>query len=311
MHDAIAIGIDIGGTRLRLATLGDDGAVLGRDRRPTPDADGQGLIEVLVEAIGRTPAELPVGIGIAGLVTPDGTYRYGPNLTVRELPLATELTARTGRTVVVANDASVAAFAEQRVGAGRGVSDVVMATIGTGVGGGVVLGGELLLGAGGFAGELGHVIVAADGRPCPCGNKGCIEAYASGTAIGAVARERLSQTDAPSSLRDRATVAGPDVSAAAGAGDVFAQQVLTDAGRWLGIALASLTNALDPGLVLLGGGAAEAIAPWALPAARTALAERLLGRGHRRPPPVELAQLGDDAGVVGAGLLAAERATAR
>jgi glucokinase len=237
-------------------------------------------------------------------VTADGTVRYGPNIGIRDLPLAARLRERTGAEVVVANDASVAALGEQRVGAGRDHRDLVMVTLGTGVGGGVVVAGRLVTGSGGFAGELGHVIVAEGGRPCPCGNRGCIEAYASGSAIGAMARDRLVDPTTVTSLRELDQVLGPDVTAAARAGDEVAVEVLTEAGTWLGVALASAVNILDPEAILLGGGAAEAAGPWMLPAARTSLASHLVGSRFRTAPPVRLAELGDDAGVVGAAMLA-------
>jgi glucokinase len=305
VDDAHALGIDIGGTQLRTALIDRQGVVLNRERYPTPADDPDRLLAALERVLSRLPASLPVGIGIAGLVTPTGTVRYGPNIGVRELPLAAELHQRTGHHVVVANDASVAAFGEQRVGAGAGAQDVLLVTIGTGVGGGVVLGGQLVLGTNGFAGEIGHVVVARDGRRCPCGNHGCVEAYASGTAIGTIAQERLA-AGGDSVLRDAEDLAGPDVSRAAAAGDELARAVLTDAGGWLGVALASLVNVLDPQLVLIGGGAADAVAPWLLPAADAQMRELLLGATHRTPPSVELAALGDDAGVVGAALLAAD-----
>ena len=305
MDDAHALGIDIGGTQLRTALIDRGGVVIERERHPTPAEDPDRLLAALERVLSRVPTTIPVGIGIAGLVTPSGTVRYGPNIGVRELPLARELRQRTGHHVVVANDASVAAFGEQRVGAGAGAQDVLLVTIGTGVGGGVVLGGKLVLGANGFAGEIGHVLVARGGRQCPCGNRGCVEAYASGTAIGALAQERLDD-GAASVLRDADTLAGPDVSRAAAAGDELARAVLIDAGGWLGVALASLVNVLDPQLVLIGGGAADAVAEWLLPAAEEQMHELLLGVRHRTPPTVRLAALGDDAGVVGAALLAAD-----
>lgn len=305
MDDAHALGIDIGGTQLRTALIDRRGVVLNRERHPTPADDPDRLLGALGRVLSRLPTHLPVGIGIAGLVTPSGIVRYGPNIGVRELPLAEELQHRTGHHVVVANDASVAAFGEQRVGAGAGAQDVLLVTIGTGVGGGVVLGGQLVLGTNGFAGEIGHVLVARDGRRCPCGNHGCVEAYASGSAIGAIAQERLAE-GARSVLHEAQDLAGPDVSRAAAAGDELARSVLTDAGGWLGVALASLVNVLDPQLVLIGGGAAEAVAPWLLPAAEAQMRELMLGGTHRTPPAIELAALGDDAGVVGAALLAAD-----
>ncbi|MEX0834963.1 MAG: ROK family protein, partial [Nitriliruptor sp.] len=193
-------------------------------------------------------------------------------------------------------------------GAARGRDEVVMFTLGTGVGGGVVSGGQLRQGAHGFGGELGHVIVEEGGRPCPCGNRGCIEAYASGTAIALAARDRLVDPDRPSTLRDATDLTGRAVTEAAQVGDALAQSVLVDVGRWLGVAAASVVNALDPEVILIGGGAAEATAPWVLPAAERALGERVLGRNLRPLPPFELATLGDDAGMVGAAMLALGRA---
>ncbi len=301
------LGVDIGGTRMRAAVVAADGAILDRSASATPAGDPAALLDRLEALIGRHP-DMPVGVGIAGLVDPDGTVRYGPNIGIRDLPLATRLSAATGGPVTVANDASVAALAEQRVGAAVGADDVVLLTLGTGVGGGVVAGGSLLLGAGGFAGEIGHVIVHEGGRPCPCGNRGCIEAYASGTAIGLLARERLVDPDVPTTLREVDDPTGADVTAAAAAGDRFAADVIEEVGGWLGVAIASVVNVLDPQVVLLGGGAAASVAPTALPAARRALAARLVGSAWRTPPPLELAALGDDAGVVGAALLAGDRA---
>lgn len=302
-----ALGIDIGGTQLRAAVVEPSGRIVDRDRRPTPAEDPTSLVEslagVLAEARERH-GPLPVGIGIAGLVTADGTVRYGPNIGIRDLPLAALLHERTDLEVVVANDASVAALGEQRAGAARDHREVVLVTLGTGVGGGVVVRGRLLTGAGGFAGELGHVVVAEGGRPCPCGNRGCIEAYASGSAIGALARDRLVDPTTVSSLRELDHVAGPEVTAAARSGDGVAIEVLTEAGSWLGVALASVVNVLDPEVVLLGGGAAAASSPWLLPAASDSMAAHLVGSRWRTPPPVRLAELGDDAGVVGAAMLA-------
>lgn len=308
------LGIDIGGTQLRAALVDGGGAVLERDRRPTPAAAPGSLVDTLAtlvtEVRTRVATEVPVGIGIAGLVTTDGEVLYGPNIGVRSLPLAAQLQAAVGGQVVVANDASVAALGEQRAGAGDGVDDLILVTIGTGVGGGLVMGGRLQMGASGFAGEFGHVVVSEHGRPCPCGNRGCIEAYASGTAIGALARDRLVDANTVSSLRELDEVAGPDVTAAAGDGDRIAIEVLEEAGGWLGVALASMVNVLDPHLILLGGGAAEAAAPWMLAPTRRTMAAHLVGSAWRQPPPIELAVLGDDAGVVGAALLAMEHAAA-
>lgn len=314
MTSASTIGIDIGGTRLRTAAIATDGRILRQQRRPTPAADGASLLSAIEEEVtelGRVVAgadTAPVGIGIAGLVDPEGMVRYGPNIGIRDLPVADELTRRLERTVAVINDGSAAALGEQRVGAGHGRSNVVMFTIGTGVGGGIVIGGELVVGANGFAGELGHVIVERGGRRCPCGNRGCVEAYASGRSIGELAAERLATDTAASQLRDGEKVDGAAVSRAAADGDPLATALLHEVGSWLGIAIASCVNALDPEVVLVGGGAAPAVAPFVLPAARDTLGQHVIGHDFRGLPPIDLAVLGDDAGTVGAGLYAADRA---
>jgi glucokinase len=311
--DPVAIGIDIGGTKLVAATVASDGTVLDRQRRETPASDPGSLLATLRRSIlelGGGEGRLPVGIGIAGLVTPEGEVRYGPNIGIRDLPLAAQLVDTAGGPVTVINDASAATFGEQRVGAGRGHQHLLMFTLGTGVGGGVVVAGEVVVGHGGLAGELGHVIVAEGGRACPCGNRGCVEAYASGTSIGLIARERLVDLSVDSLLRDEPELTGRAVTQAALAGDAFARSVLVEAGHWLGVAAGSLVNVLDPAVILIGGGAAVQTSRWVLPAAEAALAEHLIGSPWRAAPPLELAALGDDAGMVGAALLAAERAHA-
>jgi glucokinase len=308
--EPVAIGIDVGGTKLVAATLADDGTVLQRLRRQTPASDPARLVGDIAALTKELGPGLPVGVGIAGLVTPQGIVRYGPNISVRDLDLAGALGASTSSPVVVVNDASAAALGEQRTGAGRGHTDLVMVTLGTGIGGGVVVGGRLLGGAMGFAGELGHVVVEDAGRRCPCGNRGCVEAYAAGSAIGRRAQERLASETRPSLLRDVQDLTGKAVTLAARDGDELAHEILVDAGRWLGVALVTLVNALDPEIILLGGGAAAETATWMVPAAQETLGARIIGSGWRTPPRIELAALGDDAGMVGAGLLAADEAVA-
>jgi glucokinase len=301
----VAIGIDIGGTQLRAAVVAADGSLSERTAQPTPADDATLLVATLREVIGTLGTDLPVGIGIAGLVSPAGVVRYGPNIGVRDLPLAAALADATTAPVVVINDASAAAFGEQQAGAAVGRRDVLLFTLGTGVGGGVVVDGRLLVGSRGFAGELGHVVVNAGGRRCPCGSRGCVEAYASGTAITLLARERLVDPTQATSLRDHEVLTGPLVTEAARQGDAFAADVLREVGHWLGIAIASMANALDPEIVLLGGGAAAATADWVLPEARSVGQAHLVGGRWRSLPPIELAALGDDAGMIGAGMHAA------
>ena len=309
-RDAVAVGIDIGGTKLVAAAVAGDGTILDRRRTTTPAPRGdtspdapERLVATIADLAADLGPGLPVGVGVAGIVT-QGRLEYSPNLAVEHLPLQEELQRRLAVDVVVANDATVAGWGEARAGGARGVDDLVMFTLGTGVGGALVLRGRPVFGTHGFAGELGHLIVAEGGRRCPCGNRGCVEAYSSGTAMGVLASERLATTAAHSLLRQRAVVDGRAVTEAAHAGDALAIEVLEEAGFWLGVAIASTVNAFDPGLVLVGGGAAPGAADWVVPAAAAAMSDRVMGRGHRELPSVALAALGDDAGMVGAALLA-------
>lgn len=306
MPTPASVGVDIGGTKLVAATLDADGAPLDRARVVTPaTGTADELVGVLVDLVRGLGEGLPVGVGIAGIVDRNGVLRYGPNVAVRDVPLQARLAEALGVPVVVRNDASVALYGEWARGAGRGVGDLVMLTLGTGVGGGVMLAGTLVEGAHGLGGELGHIIVHDGGRRCPCGNLGCLEAYASGRAIASQAAERLAEAPGDSPLAARRDVlTGKDVTEAALAGDPLAREVLREAGRVLGVGVASLANALDPARVIIGGGAGIHGAELIVPAAREAAQARLMGRGHRPPIDLVTAELGDDAGMIGAGLLA-------
>lgn len=313
MADPVAVGIDAGGTKLVAASITGDGDVVEQRRRVTPQGDPDALVSILVELARELGGgDLPVGVGIAGIVSREGELRYGPNVSVSDLPLSRDLTDALGVEVAVANDATVALFGEVTAGAGNGVEDALMLTLGTGVGGAAMIRGHLLEGAHGFAGEFGHVVVAEGGRGCPCGNRGCLEAYASGRAVGRHAAELLKTGDAGAADSSLAAlegeVDGRAVTEAAEGGDAFAQRMWTEAGFWLGVGMTSLVNALDPALVLVGGGAAPRNAEWVLPEAERVLGERIMGRTLRDPPPVVLAALGDDAGMIGAGLLARDLA---
>lgn len=305
--EAVAVGVDVGGTKLLALAVTVDGEVVGRERRTSPVGDPDALVDEIVGLVGSFGGSRPVGAGVAGIVGRDGVVRYGPNLDIEDLALRERLEDALGVPVTVVNDATVALFGELRAGAARGARDVVMLTLGTGVGGAVVVDGRLVDGATGMAGELGHVPVLDGGRECPCGNKGCLEAYASGSAIGLVARERLELTDEPSDLRDVDVVDGKSVTMAALEGDGLALEVLRAAGYWLGVGLTGIVNALDPELVVVGGGAATTAAPIVLPEAFGVLSRRILGAGHRPVPEIVQAGLGDDAGAIGAALLAVER----
>jgi glucokinase len=292
----VAVGVDVGGTKLVAGLVGADGSVLARRRETTPAHDPQAIPSLIARMARELTGEpAPVGIGAAGIVDIEGVVRYGPNIDWVDFPLRDLVAALIGGTVTVDNDANAAAWGEYRAGAAAGAASMVMLTVGTGVGGGLVLDGRLVRGRHGLGAEFGHIIVLEGGPPCPCGNRGCLEAVASGTAIGRLARERLGWADAT----------GKSVTEAAQAGDGQATAVVTECGFWLGVGIASLVNALDPDLVVVGGGAMQA-GELLLGPARDACAERLVGRGSRPHPPVVEAALGDDAGVVGAGLLALE-----
>jgi len=309
---ALAVGVDIGGTKIASGLARADGVVVAARRHATP-GDAREVAPLVVEIVRELCDEagvgvLPVGVGAPGIIDRVGVVRYAPNIAWADYPLRDELARALGTPVTVHNDANVAAWGEFRAGAGRSAaSDMVMVTVGTGVGGGLVLDGRLVGGAHGLAAELGHVILLEGGPPCPCGNRGCLEALASGTAIGRSAREALAAGEMPhaSPLARAAPAAltGKTVTQAAEAGDPFAEGLLARAGFWLGVGIASLVNALDPEMVVVGGGAMEA-GDLLLEPARAAFAERLMGRAHRPLPLLEPAGLADAAGFVGAALLA-------
>ena len=303
-----AAGVDVGGTKIAAGVVAADGQISPRARRDSPAGDGAAIIDAIVDAVadlGSAASGIPIGVGAAGIVDLDGVVRYSPNLAWTDVPLRAVLSERLERAVVVENDGNAAAWGEFRAGAAATAhASAVMVTVGTGVGGGIVLDGRLVRGADGLAGELGHIIVAEGGRRCNCGNAGCLESYASGTAIAVAAAEHRQRGDIPTgSPLDRDDVTGADVTRAGQGGDPAAQRVLAEIGGWLGVGLASLANALDPEVLVIGGGAVDAD-NLLLDPARHALRERLLGRAHRTVPPVVAAALGPDAGMIGAALLA-------
>jgi glucokinase len=309
-----AVGVDVGGTKILSGLVAADGSVLRTDLRSTPP-DPEDLVEAIIAAVvalgGREGGgQLPVGCGFPALVTRDGVTRYGPNITLREHPLRDTMQDRLGTPhVVVENDASAATWAEFAVGAGRDVRDsMVMYTLGTGVGGGLILDRRLHRGANGFAGELGHAVIIVGGEPGPSGVDGELEAYSSGTAMARMARQAHADGRfAGTPLEGEEPPTGQALTAAARQGVEPAVEVLATAGRYLGIAAAGLVNALDPEMIVVGGGAADA-GDLILDPARRALAAHLLGAEHRPEVPLVPALLGPDAGMVGVALLALEAA---
>jgi len=310
VSEPLAVGIDVGGTHLRAGVVGDGGLLGPLVRRASEVDDADALIASVVEVLAELEAgpgqRTPVGLGMAGLIDRDGRISYGPNVGIRSVPLGRLLQDALGderRVVRVVNDASAAVVGEHRAGAARGHRDVVMFTLGTGVGGGAITDGRLLEGAHGFAGEFGHLIIAEGGRDAPSGIRGTVEAYASGTAIAHEAAEAVE-----AGVAGARTLGSRAVVAAATAAEPWALAVLERIGTRLGIAVASVVSVLDPSIVVIGGGAGDAASVFLLPAARTSLAANLMGAAHRPLPPIVPAELGDDAGVIGAGLIAADLA---
>ena len=309
----LTIGVDIGGSKVAAGVVDASGVVLAARRRPTPYLDARRTEDVVVELVGELVGShevCAVGVGAAGWVGVDrGTVLFSPHLAWRNEPLRAALQHRIGRPVYVDNDANAAAWAEYRFGAGRGAAVLVCLTLGTGIGGGLVLGGAVFRGAYGLAGEWGHARVVPDGRPCPCGNRGCWEQYVSGRSLAAAARDLAAADPAAAAAvlgladGDPAALRGEHVTAAAAAGDPAAGGLLRTAGHWLGQGIADLAAALDPDVVVVGGGLSE-VGELLLGPARQRYAEVLTGRGYRPEASIRLAELGPAAGLVGAADLA-------
>lgn len=309
-----AIGFDVGGTKILGVAVDADGEILHEERRPTPQgqaAIGSELVAAITalhEAVGAPVGDVPLAVGMPGLITDDGVVVSSPNLPgVTNFDVAAELTTRLGTPVTVANDATCAALAEWQVGAGQGARDLVMVTLGTGIGGGLVSGGVLQTGAHGFAGEYGHMVVDLPGLPCPCGRSGCWERYASGSGLANLARVAAIGGRLPRVVElaggDPNDVRGEHVHEAANDGDQGALAVVDDFGRWVALGLANLTNALDPDVFVLGGGLAEGADLFIGPVERWF--DELLYASDLRPRPgVVFAALGEHAGAIGAALLA-------
>ena len=313
----LTIGVDVGGTKVAAGVVDDDGNILAQQVRPTPSTNAEAIVAAIASAVEELRSSYAdvaaVGIGAAGWVDSGRTtVVFAPNLAWRDEPLRDEVAHVVDLPVYVENDANAAAWAEHRFGAGRGEPDVVCITVGTGIGGGIVLGGRLYRGHYGFGGEPGHMRVVPGGRPCGCGQRGCWEQYASGRALVREAQERAeSHRAAAARLIELAggnvqAIAGPQVTVAAREGDALAIECFRIIGRWLGEGLASLTAVLDPGRFVVSGGVSEA-GDLLMNPARDAYAAAVTGGSHRPPGDIKLAELGPEAGLVGAADLARSR----
>jgi glucokinase len=287
------IGVDVGGTKVLGVVVDDAGALVAEHRVPTP-ATGEALVAAMVDVIEvlRTPGVVAIGAGVPGLVSREDVLRFAPNLPgVVELPVGPLLADATGLPVRVDNDNTCALWGEHLLGAARDVDDAVLVGLGTGIGGGLLLDGRLVRGAHGFAGEIGHMVVARGGIPCVCGRNGCWERYASGSALGRMGREAGIGTR------------GEEVTAAALAGDATALAVFDEFADWFAVGLVNLVHVLDVSRCVIAGGLVEA-GEVLIDAVRRAFAAKLVAPEHRPPVEIVPAELGERAGAIGAALLA-------
>ncbi|WP_219419445.1 ROK family protein [Pseudonocardia nigra] len=305
----LAIGLDIGGTKIAGAVVDERGTVVCELVEPTPaESDAASVTEVLLAMIERMRAEhdvLTIGVGAAGIVEwPAGRMLWAPNNAYRDWPVREQLEKATELPVTVDNDANVAALAEARLD--EPYPNMVLVTVGTGIGGGLVLDGRIYRGPTGLGAELGHMILNPDGPRCGCGNHGCFEAYASGTALTRMGRDAAA--DDPDGLIARigaadGEVTGHTVVKAVQQGDEVAQALFARLGRWLGVGIASLANIFEVDAVVVGGGLVET-GELLLAPARAAAREFAYGPTARGVAPVVPATFGGDAGKIGAALLA-------
>lgn len=307
------IGIDLGGTKIASALLDTDLTIVKSDTvRTEPDAGPAGVVDQMAEAVQRLTCDvgreavLGVGVASAGLIEPaSGDVLYSPNLNWRDVPLRSMMRDRLGLEVYVDNDVNMAALGELHFGAGQGARHMVCVFVGTGIGSGIIIDGHLYEGANGFAGEVGHTTIAWDGPPCPGGNPGCWESFASGTAMARRAREALERGEA-SLIRDLvggdlAQVRVETIAEADEQGDPLARRILEETGEYLGAGLSNLVNTLNPELIVMGGGVIRGV-PQLLDLAEASMRRRSLADAAAAVR-VTTARFGREAGVIGAGVL--------
>jgi glucokinase len=312
----LTLGLDLGGTKVLGVALSARGEVIAESKRPTPRGE-DALIDALTAvaeelrgATARAGEVTAVGVGAPGLVDRDGVLQAAPNLPgVDQLPLRAGLESRLGLPVHADNDATCAAWGEHQLGAARGKQHVVVATLGTGIGGGIITDGRLYRGANGFAGEIGHMVVEPHGPLCPCGQRGCWERYASGSGLARLAREAAHAGHVPRVLElagdDPEAVRGEHVTRAAIEGDPGARAVFARFAWWLALGMANLANVFDPEMFVIGGGLVEAGDVLFAPA-RLAFTDLVEAPDRRPAISIVPAELGERAGAMGAAVLACE-----
>lgn len=298
-HASPVIGLDVGGTKVLAAVVSRDGSLGARTERPTAVSSEETFLaqldEMVEELREREPGVAALGFGIPSRIDqPRGRAVASVNVPLQHVDLRDRMRERHELPVAIDNDGNAAAIAEWRVGAAQGADHVVMVTFGTGVGGGLILGGKPYRGATGSGAELGHVVVELDGRPCACGGRGHLESYATGRAAGEQAREQLGERVDERELVRRAQ-----------AGDDEAVRLLDRIGRYVGAAMATYVNTLEPELIVIGGGFGEAAFDFLRASAREVIDRDALEPGRDTVRLVH-AQLSTDAGVIGAGMIAFE-----
>jgi glucokinase len=310
-----AIGVDIGGTKIAVGVVDEEGKILAQVRRETDADDVANIDRAIADACNELLKEHEVsaiGLAAAGFVSPDRTsVNFAPNIAWREYPLAAKVAELVDADlpIVVENDANAAGWAEFRFGAGREATDMLMLTVGTGLGGAVISERELVRGKWGMAAEVGHMRVVPDGHYCGCGHEGCWEQYASGTALerdaqhAAVARMDHATRLLELAGGDPAEIEGKMVTEAAQEGDALSIELLATLGRWIGEGSASVAALLDPELIVIGGGVGAA-GDLLLGPVRRGFEAQLSAMGHRPVAKIELAEHGNEAGIVGAADLA-------
>ncbi len=311
----VAVGVDIGGTATKAALVSETGTIFHRAEHATdPNAGTKGIVAIVEKMMTVAEAArlkvVGVGVGAAGFIDfASGSVTFSPNLVYDDPAIGAAVEKVVPVPVAVDNDANVAAWGERTFGAAPGANDLVLLTLGTGIGSGIIQNGRLVRGYTGAGAEFGHTIVEVGGPQCGCGLRGCIEQFASGQAIERMAREAV-VGDPASSILDFATspeaITGQDVAKAAREMDETARAVLRKAGTYLGIGMSNIANLFDPEVIVLSGSVVGAGEPYLGPA-RDTLAE-MTATQKRRPMRVDLSTLEFDAGIAGAAALAFDKA---
>ena len=319
-HKLPVLAVDLGGTKILAAIVSEDGRMIAKERFPTlADEEPQAVINRLLSALDRIlnagdmePSQLDsISIAAAGGIDMDrGLITHSPNLPGwNDIPLRALVQEKYQVSTFLVNDASAAALGEHRFGAGRGIDNLIMLALGTGIGGGIIVNSGLYCGASGSAGEIGHMTIDVDGPECTCGNKGCLETFASGTAVAREAIRRIRQGEKSSLVEvvegKIEDITAEKVGVAARAGDSLSSDVIAKAAAYLGVGMVNLVNIFNPEMIIAGGGMAE-LGDLLLNPSRHMVKERAFPVAARIVQIVT-AQLGNEAGAYGAAAFAFEQ----